>query len=196
MSKPDPTLDAFLAKVRSCTLCAAQLPLGPKPIISLDRRNRIVLVSQAPGRLAHNAGIAYRDPSGERLRAWLGVDEEVFYNSGRFAIVPMGFCYPGKLGAGDAPPRPECAPTWHDAVWDHLGEAVLVILIGAYAQKSYLGSLAHRTLGATVKAYRSYRPRYFPIPHPSPRNNIWLRRNAWFEDEVVPVLQSEVAALL
>ena len=189
-------LAATLRDIRACRLCEAHLPLGPNPIVRADPRARIVLVSQAPGRIAHVKSLPYDDPSGVRLRDWLGVDEEEFYESGRFVVFPMGFCYPGKAGAGDAPPRPECAPAWHERLWSALPPTAFAVLIGGYAQRHYLGARAAKTLSQTVRDYRDHLPRYFPIPHPSPRNNIFLRRNAWFEAEVVPELRARVRAEL
>ncbi len=185
-----------VAAVRSCRVCEEHLPLGPNPILAARPEARVVLVSQAPGRRAHLNSLAYRDASGVRLRAWLGVSEEEFYKSGRFVVLPMGFCYPGKAGGGDAPPRPECAPLWHQRLWEALPPIGLTVLIGNYAQTSYLGSKHKSTLTATVRAYSEYLPQYLPIPHPSPLNNVWLKRNGWFEAEVVPELQLRVRRLL
>ena len=153
-------------------------------------------MSQAPGRIAHEKSVPYLDPSGRRLREWLGVDEEAFYESGRFVIFPMGFCYPGKAGGGDAPPRPECAPAWHQRLWDALPEVGLTVLIGGFAQQRYIGRRRRRSLTETVRAYREYLPKFFPVPHPSPRNNIYLRRNPWIEAEVLPELRRRVAELM
>ena len=193
---PEP-LGELVQAVRHCRLCEAHLPLGPNPIIQADSRARIALVSQAPGRIAHVKSLPYQDPSGRRLRDWLGVDEEAFYRSGRFVILPMGFCYPGKAGGGDAPPRPECAPTWHARVWSVLPGIELAVLIGGFAQAHYLAGRRERTLTATVRRWRDYLPDgYLPVPHPSPLNNLWLRRNPWYEEEVVPALRARVAELL
>ena len=185
-----------VAAIRSCRVCEPELPLGPNPIVQAAPEARIALVSQAPGRIAHVKSVPYRDPSGRRLREWLGVTEGEFYESGRFVIMPMGFCYPGKKGGGDAPPRPECAPLWHDRLWAALPPLALKVLIGGYAQRAYLGKRRHRTLTATVEHFEDYLPEFLPIPHPSPLNNLWLRRNPWFEESVVPRLQAIVRAQL
>lgn len=187
-------LHQTLADIRACRLCEAHLPLGPNPIVQAAPEARIVLVSQAPGRIAHEKSRAYLDPSGRRLREWLGVDEAQFYDSGRFVVFPMGFCYPGKAGGGDAPPRPECAPAWHERLWEVLPEIALTVLIGGFAQARYLGKRRRRTLTETVRAFDDYLPEYFPIPHPSPRNNIYLARNPWIEARVLPELRRRVAA--
>lgn len=186
------TVDA----IRSCRVCEEHLPLGPNPILQAGPDAKVVLVSQAPGRIAHVKSRAYQDPSGRRLREWLGVTEDEFYESGRFVIMPMGFCYPGKAGGGDAPPRPECAPLWHERLWSALPKIELTVLIGSYAQRAYLGKRREKTLTATVRRYQTYLPTFLPIPHPSPLNNMWLRRNPWFEQEVVPNLQARIAKLL
>ena len=186
------TLAEGLAAARSCRLCEEHLPLGPNPIVRLTPKLKILLVSQAPGAIAHRKTLPYMDPSGRRLREWLGVDEEEFYGSGHFGILPMGFCYPGKAGGGDAPPRPECAPTWHTRLLGLAPKPVLTVLIGAYAQEAWLGKRRERTLGATVRGFRKYWPEVLPLPHPSPRNNIWLRKNPWFEEEVLPALRGAV----
>lgn len=189
-------LTAGLVAARACRLCEAHLPHGPNAIIRLTPKLRILLVSQAPGAIAHRKSQPYMDPSGRRLRDWLGVDEMQFYESGYFGILPMGFCYPGRAGAGDAPPRPECAPTWHDRLLGLAPKPALTVLIGAYAQKAWLGSRRASTLGATVRGYKAYWPDVCPLPHPSPRNNIWLRRNPWFETEVIPTLRGAVQELI
>ena len=185
-----------VADIRACTLCEPHLPLGANPIVQADPAARIVLVSQAPGRIAHEQSVPYLDPSGRRLRDWLGVDEETFYGSGRFVVFPMGFCFPGKGKGGDLPPRPECAPTWHERLWAALPPSRLTLLIGGYAQERYLGERRRRTLTETVRHYRDYLPEYLPLPHPSPRNNIFLARNPWIEAEVLPELRERVADLL
>lgn len=186
----------LLHDIRQCRICEAHLPLGAKPIAEAHRDSKIVLLSQAPGRVAHQKGIAWDDASGKRLREWLGVDEDTFYNSKNFAIMPMGFCYPGKGKSGDLPPRKECAPQWHDLLWKELKSVELVILIGAYAQKQYLKKEAKRTLTETVANYRDYLPKYFTLPHPSPRNRFWLTKNPWFEDEVLSELKIKVNSIL
>jgi len=158
--------------------------------------SRIVIVSQAPGTKAHASGIPWDDASGDRLRAWLSVTKEALLDAGQFAIVPMGFCYPGKAPSGDAPPRAECAPLWHPRLLPLLTDVRLILLIGAYAQARYLGEERKETLTATVRAFADYAPRFVPLPHPSPRNAIWRAKNPWFEAECVPVLQSKVRTAL
>ena len=188
-------LAQVLAQARACTLCAPVLPLGPNPIVRLSSALRILLVSQAPGAIAHRKSIPYLDPSGTRLRDWLGVDEATFYESGEFGILPMGFCYPGRAGGGDAPPRPECAPTWHRRLLAAAPVPRLTVLIGAYAQAGYLGERRAHTLTDTVRAMSQHLARgVAPLPHPSPRNNVWLARNGWFEAEALPLFRAAVAA--
>lgn len=181
--------------IARCTHCAEHLPRRPKPIFRLHPEARIALVSQAPGRLAHDSGIAWDDPSGRRLRDWLGVDEAIFYDSPYFAVTPMGMCYPGKGKGGDLPPRPECAPLWQDTLQSLLPKLELRVLIGAYSQAYYLGDRRKRTLTETVRNYREYLPEYFVVPHPSPRNGIFLRRNPWIEGEVIPELRGVVRSI-
>lgn len=184
----------LLEQVRACTLCEAFLPLGPRPVVQLDPAARILIVGQAPGRKVHASGIPFDDASGDRLRAWLGVDRERFYDATQFAIVPMGLCYPGKGPSGDNPPRPECAPAWRAQLLSHLPRVELTLLIGQYAQAYHFAD--KQPLTQRVIDWRQYWPERMPLPHPSPRNNIWLRRNPWFETEMVPALQQRVASLL
>ena len=159
-------------------------------------RSRIPIVGQAPGIKVHQTGIPWDDPSGDRLRNWLGTDAETFYDVRNFALVPMGFCYPGKGTSGDLPPRPECAPKWHDLLFKTMKSLKLVVLIGIYAQSYYLQESKHKTLTATVADWDSYLPNYFPLPHPSGRNNIWLKKNPWFDSELIPALQYRIQHLL
>lgn len=184
------------AEISRCTLCAEHLPLGPKPIVRLPKSARIVIISQAPGRLAHLSGIPWDDPSGKRLRNWLDVDDDTFYNSGVFAILPSGFCFPGTGKSGDLPPRPECAPLWHERALAALPKLELKLVIGMYAQKKYLGKRRKKNLTETVRHFEEYLPEYFPLVHPSPRNKIWEKRNPWFLDEVIPPLQAIVKQYL
>lgn len=174
----------------ACAVCAGELPLGPKPIFRVHPESRVAIISQAPGRLAHLSGVPWDDPSGRRLREWLGVDPETFYDVRRFAILPMGFCYPGKGKGGDLPPRPECAPLWQKKLLELMPRLELKLLVGSYAQAKYLGTKRKRTLTETVRNYEEYLPEFFPLPHPSPRNQIFLRKNPWIESEVIPVLRA------
>jgi uracil-DNA glycosylase len=188
---------AKLAKeIRACTLCSEYLPLGPRPIIQVSTTAKILVVGQAPGRRVHETGIPFNDPSGDRLRQWMGIDKEVFYNEKKIALVPMGFCFPGTGKSGDLPPRPECADTWSSKLLKQLPNINLTIIVGQYAQSWHLGNDNQANLSETVKAWRSYWPVAIPLPHPSPRNNIWLKKNPWFESEVLSTLQKRVKDLL
>jgi uracil-DNA glycosylase family 4 len=186
---------ALLREVRACRVCAAQLPLGPKPVLRASTTARLLIIGQAPGTKVHATGIPWNDPSGDRLRTWMGVDRDTFYDESRIAITPMGFCYPGKGRSGDLPPRPECAPLWHARLQALMPKLELVLLVGQYAQRHYLNE-PKRALAEIVRDFRRYGPRYLPLPHPSPRNQLWLRRNPWFEREVLPVLRRRVARVL
>lgn len=190
-----PSLSRLLEEARACRLCEAHLPLGPRPVLRASRTARVLIVGQAPGTKVHATGIPFNDPSGDKLREWLGVDRDTFYDERHIAIVPTGLCYPGKGPSGDAPPRPECAPTWHPPLRAAMPNVALTLLIGAYAQAYYLGDRRAGTLAETVKGWRDFLPE-FPTPHPSPRNRLWLRRNPWFEGEVVPELRKRVHALI
>ena len=193
---PKRALDRLLARVRCCSVCAAHLPLGPRPVLQASATARVMIVGQAPGTRVHETGIPFNDPSGDNLRAWLGIGPEVFYDAARIAIVPAGFCYPGKGKSGDAPPRPECAPLWHPDLRALMPGIEMTLLLGAYAQAYYLGDRREKTLAATVKNWRAYGPKFLPTPHPSPRNRLWLRRNPWFEGDVVPELRARVHRLI
>jgi len=186
----------LLTEIRSCEVCKAHLPLGPRPIISGTVKSKIILVSQAPGRKAHEHNKAWDDPSGRKLREWLGVNDEQFYNPDNFAILPMGFCYPGKAKTGDLPPREECAPLWHDLFWEQLKSVELILVIGKYAQDRYLKELSKKNLTENVANYKDFLPKYFPLPHPSPVNRFWMSKNPWFEQEVVPKLKAVVSKIL
>lgn len=185
----------LIEEVQSCQLCAAHLPLGANPVIQMDPQARILIASQAPGRKVHDTGIPFNDASGERLRAWMGVTRETFYDAHRIAILPMGFCYPGTGRSGDLAPRPECAAHWRRTLLGHLPGIELTLVIGQYALAYHLPDRP-ASLTETVKAWRNYFPTVLPLPHPSPRNNIWLRRNSWFEEEVVPALRQQVQQVL
>ena len=190
-------LAALLAEVRGCRVCVADLPLGPRPVLRAAATARLLLIGQAPGTKVHESGMPWTDASGDRLRDWLDLDSGRFYDETRVAIVPMGFCYPGVLArGGDRPPRPECAPLWHDRVTAALPDIALTVLIGHYAQARYLGGRRGRTLTETVARWRDYLPRFFAIPHPSWRTLGWQRRNPWFDAELLPELRRRVHALL
>jgi uracil-DNA glycosylase len=194
-SKPD-SIDSLLAEIRACRICESQLPLGPKPILRARASATLLIVGQAPGTLVHGSGVPWNDASGVRLREWLQLDRERFYDEARIAIVPMGFCYPGRGASGDLPPRPECRATWHPRLVPLLSRVRLTLLIGHYAQAHFLGAARKSSLTETVRARAEYAPRYFPLPHPSPRNQLWLKSNPWFEAEAVPELRAAVAAAL
>ena len=167
----------------ACTICSEHLPLGPRPVFSFSSKSKILLVGQAPGIRVHESGVPWNDPSGVRLRQWLGVSENQFYDTDNFAIAPMAFCYPGTGKSGDLPPRPECAPTWMPLVKKALKRHALTIVIGQYAHRYFLGKMQKKNLTETVRAWRDYRPKFFVLPHPSPRNNIWIKKNPWFDRE-------------
>ncbi|WP_223032402.1 uracil-DNA glycosylase family protein [Hanstruepera marina] len=186
----------LLEDIKHCTICKDHLPLGPRPVVSADIDSKIVIVGQAPGTKVHESGIPWDDASGRQLRNWLDVTNEQFYNPKNFAIIPMGFCYPGKGKTGDLPPRPECAPQWHQPLFDSMKQVELMLLIGMYAQRYYLKEQTKNTLTETVKNYKDYLPNYLPLPHPSPRNRFWLTKNPWFEIEVLPELKQRVHQLL
>jgi uracil-DNA glycosylase len=202
------SLDRLLTQIRACRICVEQpdgVPLAhePRPVLRVSRTARLAVVGQAPGTRVHASGVPFSDPSGERLRAWMGVAPEVFYDVRRVAIVPMGFCYPGQDANGaDLPPRPECARRWRTRLFEHLSQIELMLLVGGYAQRWHLGADAKRGVTATVESWRSVleradaRPRCLPLPHPSWRNNAWLRRHPWFEAELVPRLRREVQRLI
>jgi uracil-DNA glycosylase len=186
---------ALLTDVRACTVCAEHLPLGPRPILQLHPSARILIAGQAPGKKVHESGVPFDDASGERLRSWLGVTREVFYDPKKVAILPMGFCFPGTGTSGDLPPRSECAPAWRQALLSRLTHLQLTLVIGQYAMAHHLPSETG-SLTQTVQGWRQHLPACLPLPHPSPRNNIWLARNPWFEKELVPALQARVAEAL
>ncbi len=177
-------------------MCADALPLGPRPVLQAGAGARLLIVGQAPGTKVHASGVPWDDASGERLRTWLGIDRETFYDASKVAIVPMGFCYPGRGAGGDNPPRPECAPRWHARLLAQLPDVQLTLLIGQYAQRYFLGDRRKATLTETVEAWREYAPAFVPLPHPSPRNQPWFARHAWFEHDVLPALRERVAATL
>lgn len=186
----------LLEQIRGCEVCKKHLPLGPKPIIAGTSKSKIILVSQAPGKKAHEHNKAWDDPSGRKLREWLGVSDEQFYNPDNFAVLPMGFCYPGKAKTGDLPPRKECAPLWHDMVWNQFKNVQLTIVIGKYAQDRYLKKNSKRNLTENVANYKDFLPRFFPLPHPSPVNRFWQVKNPWFQEEVISDLREKVLEII
>lgn len=187
--------DPLLRKIRTCEICVKDLPYDPRPILNFTLQGRILLVGQAPGIKAHESKKPWNDASGKRLREWLGVSDEQFYDPRLFAIVPMGFCYPGKGKSGDLPPRPECSAKWMQPILDRLKSIELKILVGAYSQNYFLKDRPEN-LTDTVKNWKSYAPEIFPLPHPSPRNNIWLKKNRWFEKDLIPNLRRRVDEIL
>ena len=186
----------LLQRVRACDQCGAELPLEPKPIVQLHPAARILIAAQAPGQRTHHKGIPFDDPSGDRLRQWLGVSRDQFYDPLQFAIIPMGFCYPGKGSSGDLPPRKECAQLWRKDLLQHLPNLELTLVIGQYAQAWHLEQRRHKTLTETVAHWQEFWPSVLPLPHPSPRNQYWLQRHPWFEQEILPVLSARIRALL
>ena len=186
----------LLGEISRCVVCAEHLPHEPRPRLAASAKSRILIVGQAPGRKGHESGVPWRDQSGDNLRRWLGVDSEAFYDTDCFALVPMGFCFPGSGKSGDLPPRPEGAPLWHPRLLEGMKHIRLTLLIGAFAQERYLGTQAKENLTETVRRFRDYLPNRLPLPHPSPRNGMWLRRNPWFEAELLPELRSRVSAAL
>lgn len=197
MSKTNyPSLQGLLAAVRQCRACESHLPLGPRPVLQAAASARILIVGQAPGARVHATGIPWNDLSGERLRLWMDVDAATFYDSNRIAIIPMGYCYPGKGKSGDLPPRRECAELWLDQLLAKLPNIELTLLIGLHAQRHFLGSRRKPSLTSTVQAWHDFLPEYIPLPHPSPRNTAWFQRNAWFDRELVPVLRQRVAKII
>jgi len=191
------TLPTLLKEIKNCKICEEHLPLPPRPVMTATKKSKIILIGQAPGTHVHHSGKPWNDKSGDRLRNWLGVDEDTFYNTDNFANLPMGFCYPGKNPkGGDLPPRKECAPQWHKAVLQQLKHVELIILIGNYSQKQYLKKEREKNLTETVRRFENYLPTYFPLVHPSPLNYRWIGRNPWFEKDVIPMLKKKVKEIL
>lgn len=189
------TIEALLAEVRGCTVCASHLPAGPRPIVQFSTTSRLLIIGQAPGSRVHASGVPWDDDSGDRLRGWLDLERETFYDSARVALAPMGFCYPGKGASGDLPPRPECAPLWHDRILARLPPQRLTLLVGTYAQARY----ALDSTGASMtERVRGFRPdaSIWSLPHPSWRVVVWMRKNPWFETELLPTLRSAIRARL
>ena len=190
------SLSAVSREARACDTCADVLPFKPRPVFRVGRTARLLIVGQAPGRLVHETGIPWNDPSGEVLRAWLALDREAFYDTARVAIVPTGLCYPGTVKGADLPPCAQCAPLWQPRFRAALPDIRLTLLVGSYAQAFYLKERRKKTLADTVRAYRDYLPEFFPLPHPSWRNLAWLKRNPWFEKDVIAALRRRVKALM
>ncbi|AKD02584.1 uracil-DNA glycosylase family protein [Pontibacter korlensis] len=189
-------LESLLAQVRACRICEEHLPLGPRPVLAASHTAKLLIVGQAPGTKVHASGIPWDDQSGKRLRQWLGLAPEVFYDESKVAIVPMGFCYPGKGKSGDLPPRPECARHWHQQLMTLLPDVQLTLLVGKYAQDYFLGHKAKPALTETVANWHEYLPQFMPMPHPSPRNQFWIRRNTWFETDAIPYVQQLVQSVI
>ena len=193
--KVSATLEELLEAVRDCHACAKHLPLGPRPVLRASETARILIVGQAPGTRVHATGIPWDDPSGERLRGWMGIEADHFYDASHIAIIPMGFCYPGRGKGGDLPPRPECAQLWLEPLLARLPRIELTLLIGQYAQRHFLGHRRKASLTETIRHWQDYAPQYLPLPHPSPRNTPWFRREPWFERRLLPVLRARIQSL-
>ena len=190
------TLEGLLGAVRACRACEAHLPLGPRPVLQAGATARVLIVGQAPGAKVHASGVPWDDRSGERLRDWMGIDAEIFYDKARVAIVPMGYCYPGRAASGDQPPRRESAPLWLDRLLAKLPRIELTVLVGQYAQAHFLRGAGHTSVTATTSDWRAHAPHVIPLPHPSPRNVAWFKANPWFDDELLPVLRGSVRTLV
>ena len=186
-------LDLLLSEIGACRVCHDVLPLGPRPVLQISPSARVLVASQAPGTRVHASGVPFSDRSGERLREWMGVTDSEFYDPERFAIVPMGLCYPGRADSGDAPPRPECAPLWRARIMDQLRNLRLTLLVGSHAQIDRLG---RGQMTERVRNFRDHLPAVFPLPHPSWRSHVWMKRNSWFEEEVLPALRNAVREAL
>ncbi|PTB20487.1 uracil-DNA glycosylase [Trinickia symbiotica] len=197
MSDPDSSqLSSLLFEIRACRACEPHLPFGPRPVLQAGRSARVLVVGQAPGARVHETGIPWDDRSGERLREWMGIGPDIFYDEERIALLPMGYCYPGRGKSGDLPPRPECAQRWLQRVLAELPGIELTLLVGAYAQRHFLAGERRATLTETVSAWRDYGEKRIPMPHPSGRNQGWFKHHPWFERELLPVLRSRVATVL
>lgn len=189
-------MQSLLKEIRKCEVCVNDLPLGCNPVVQLSASSKIVIIGQAPGRRVHESGIPWNDKSGDTLRKWMNVDKEIFYNAEIFSIMPMSFCYPGKGVSADLAPRTECAPLWHPQILRNILNVPLILLIGQYAQREYLKKDCKLNLTETVRCYQEFLPNYFPVPHPSPRNQNWLITNPWFMEKVVPALRKRINEIL
>ncbi len=189
-------MNELLKEIRQCTNCVPHLELGPRPVLSASEQSKIVVIGQAPGSAVHKSGVPWDDPSGDNLRAWMGIDKDTFYDVSKIALVPMGFCYPGKGKSGDLAPRKECAPLWHHPLMQQMQAVQLTLLVGKYAQDYYLPHSKKVSLTEKVKDFEAYLPQYFVLPHPSPRNNIWQAKNRWFKSEVIPELKALVSKII
>jgi uracil-DNA glycosylase len=190
-------MQKLLSEISACRVCAEHFNgYEPRPVVHLSAKSKILIIGQAPGTRVHKTGIPWNDPSGDQLRAWLQVSKEEFYNTDNFAIMPMGFCYPGKGTSGDLPPRLECAPLWHEKLLAQMPHIQLTLLIGQYAQKYYLGERFKKNLTETVRSYGEFAPQFFPLPHPSPRNRLWIKKNAFFERDCLPQFKHTVQAII
>ena len=193
---PQVRLETLLTELRACRACEAHLPHGPRPVLQVGREARVLIIGQAPGARVHASGIPWDDKSGQRLRDWMGMGPERFYDPDCVALVPMGYCYPGRGPSGDLPPRRECAELWLERVLAEMPHIELTLLVGAYAQQRFLGAERRASLTETVAAWREYGPSRVPLPHPSPRNQGWFKHHPWFERELLPVLKARVADAL
>jgi uracil-DNA glycosylase len=189
-------MESLLNEISACTSCVPHLTLGPNPVLSVSKESKIIIIGQAPGAVVHKSGIPWEDKSGDTLRAWMGIEWKRFYNPKEVALIPMGFCYPGKEKSGDLPPRKECAPQWHPLLLSQLKNVKLILLVGKYAQDYYLQEDVKKILTERVKNHSDYLPKFFVLPHPSPRNNIWQARNVWFKKDVLPHLKFCIAEAL
>ena len=190
------TIKKILPEIRGCTVCARHLPHSPRPVVQIGASAKIIIIGQAPGSKVHESGVPWQDQSGERLREWSGITEKNFYDPTKVALMPMGFCYPGAENGADLPPRPECAPLWHTRLLPLLPKIRLTLLVGIHAQGYYLRDAAKSTMTETVRGFKAHGPALFPLPHPSWRSTGWMRRNPWFEADVLPVLRKRVRAAL
>lgn len=189
-------LTILLNEIRQCRECEQHLPLGPRPVLQAGSDARILIIGQAPGRRVHESGVPWDDASGDRLRTWMGIDRTKFYDPSQVALVPMGFCYPGTGKSGDLPPRTDCAKFWHESLLAHLNNIRLTLLVGSYAQHRRLPAAQRASLTTTVKRWQDFAPEIFPLPHPSPRNNRWLKANPWFAEQLLPNLQRQTKTIL